>query len=93
VATGKGDEPFAVAERVAAELDARGVRVLLDDRRAAMAGEKFNDADLIGVPTIVVCGRRIVDGRIEIKDRRSSERIDVPIDDAVEHLLEAIGRG
>lgn len=90
VATGKADEPFAVAERLAASLDEQGVRVLLDDRRAASAGEKFNDADLIGIPTIVVCGRRIVDGRVEVKDRRTSERIDVPIDEALDHLLEAV---
>ncbi len=90
VATGKADEPFEVAEKLAAELCAEGVRVLLDDRRAASAGEKFNDADLIGIPTIVVCGRRIVDGRVEVKDRRTSERIDVPIDEVVQHLLESI---
>ncbi|GAB3425906.1 proline--tRNA ligase [Flindersiella endophytica] len=90
VATGKSGEPFEAAERLAEELSARGVVVLLDDRRGASAGEKFNDADLIGVPTIVVCGRRIVDGKVEIKDRRTSERIDVDLDQAVEQLLEAI---
>jgi prolyl-tRNA synthetase len=88
VATGKTDEPFEVAERLAADLDARGIRVLLDDRRSASPGEKFNDADLIGVPTIVVCGRRIVDGKIEVKDRRTSERIDLPIDKVADHLVE-----
>jgi prolyl-tRNA synthetase len=88
VATGKNDAPFEVAERLAADLDARGIRVLLDDRRAASPGEKFNDADLIGVPTIVTSGRRIVDGKVEIKDRRTSERIDLPIDEAVDHLVE-----
>ncbi|MEQ7005124.1 proline--tRNA ligase [Actinopolymorpha sp. B17G11] len=88
VATGKTDAPFEVAERLAADLDAKGIRVLLDDRHAASPGEKFNDADLIGIPTIVTCGRRIVDGKVEIKDRRTSERIDLPIDDVVDHLVE-----
>ncbi|WP_020575636.1 proline--tRNA ligase [Actinopolymorpha alba] len=88
VATGKNAEPFEVAEKLAAELDARGIRVLLDDRRAASPGEKFNDADLIGVPTIVTCGRRIVDGKVEVKDRRTSERIDLPIAEVVDHLVE-----
>jgi prolyl-tRNA synthetase len=88
VATGKNDTPFEVAERLAGDLESRGIRVLLDDRRAASPGEKFNDADLIGVPTIVTCGRRIVDGKVEIKDRRTSERIDLPIDDVVDHLVE-----
>ena len=88
VATGKTDEPFEVAERLAAQLEAEGLVVLLDDRRSASPGEKFNDADLIGVPTIVTCGRRIVDGKIEIKDRRTSERIDLPIDEAASHIVE-----
>ncbi len=88
IATGKTDEPFEVAESLAAELDSRGIRVLFDDRRAASPGEKFNDADLVGVPTIVTCGRRIVDGKVEIKDRRTSERIDLPIPQVVDHLVE-----
>ena len=88
IATGKTDEPFEVAEKLAAELDSRGIRVLLDDRRGASPGEKFNDADLVGVPTIVTCGRRIVDGKVEIKDRRTSERIDLPIPQVVDHLVE-----
>ncbi|HEY6739215.1 MAG TPA: proline--tRNA ligase [Actinopolymorphaceae bacterium] len=87
VATGRGDAPFDAAERLAAELSEQGLTVLLDDRRGASAGEKFNDADLIGVPTIVVCGRRIVDGLVEIKDRRTSERIDVPLDQATREIL------
>ncbi|MET9021261.1 proline--tRNA ligase [Actinopolymorpha sp. NPDC004070] len=88
IATGKNDAPFETAEHLAAELDARGIRVLLDDRRGASPGEKFNDADLLGVPTIVTCGRRIVDGKVEIKDRRTSERIDLPIAEVVDHLVE-----
>ncbi len=93
VATGKNDEPFEVAEKLAADLAARGIRVLLDDRRSASPGEKFNDADLIGVPTIVTCGRRIVDGKVEIKDRRTSERIDLPIAEAAAHIQEVCAEG
>ncbi|MGW5358949.1 proline--tRNA ligase [Actinopolymorpha pittospori] len=88
VATGKNDAPFETAEKLAGDLDARGIRVLLDDRRGASPGEKFNDADLLGIPTIVVCGRRIVDGKVEIKDRRTSERIDLPVAEVVDHLVE-----
>jgi prolyl-tRNA synthetase len=80
VATGKTDEPFEAAEALAADLDARGVRVMLDDRRGVSPGVKFNDSELLGVPTIVVVGKRLADGFIEVKDRRSGERADVPIE-------------
>ncbi len=83
VATGKADEPFEVAERLAAELDAAGVRVLYDDRRGVSPGVKFNDSELLGVPTIVVIGKRLTDGQVEVKDRRSGERQDVDVADAV----------
>jgi prolyl-tRNA synthetase len=47
---------------------------------------KFNDADLLGIPTIVVVGRGLADGVIEVKDRRTGERTDVPLADVVEHI-------
>ncbi|MEP7046796.1 MAG: His/Gly/Thr/Pro-type tRNA ligase C-terminal domain-containing protein, partial [Ilumatobacteraceae bacterium] len=50
---------------------------------------KFNDAELIGVPTIVVVGRGLVDGVVEVKDRRTGERRDVTIDKAVSELRTA----
>ncbi len=64
---------MAGAERLAADLDAAGLRVLLDDRKAS-PGVKFADAELIGVPTIVVVGRGLANGVVEVKDRRSGER-------------------
>jgi prolyl-tRNA synthetase len=87
VIAGKGDEIRAGGEKLAADLDAAGLSVLLDDR-TAMPGVKFADADLIGVPTIVVVGRGLVNGVIEVKDRRSGERTEVAVDDAVRHLTE-----
>jgi prolyl-tRNA synthetase len=86
IATGKSDEPFEAADRLASELEAAGVRVLYDDRRGVSPGVKFNDSELLGVPTIVVVGKRLVDGVIEVKDRRSGEREDVPLEDAVDML-------
>lgn len=86
IATGKGDAVFDAADRLAADLAQAGVRVLYDDRRDASAGVKFADSELIGVPTIVVVGRGLVNGVIEVKDRRSGERTDVPLDDAVSYL-------
>jgi prolyl-tRNA synthetase len=86
VATGKDDAPFEVAEILAAELVACGKHVLLDDRRGVSPGVKFNDSELIGIPTIVVVGKRLVDGVVEVKDRRTGERIDVAVADAAAHL-------
>ena len=73
-------------------LEAQGVSVLLDDRRQASPGVKFKDAELIGVPTIVVLGRGLAQGVIEVKDRRSGERREVAVDAAVQEILAEIGR-
>ncbi len=53
---------------------------------------KFKDAELIGVPTIVVVGRGLVDGTVEVKDRASGEREQVAVDAVVEHVV-AVVRG
>ncbi len=87
VATGKaGDPQLPAAEQLAAACEAAGLRVLLDDRIGVSPGVKFNDAELIGVPTIVVVGRGLVDGLVEVKDRRSGDRRDVTLADAVSEL-------
>jgi prolyl-tRNA synthetase len=77
VPVGKGDEQLRAAEDYAARLDGEGKRVLLDDRPAS-AGEKFADADLLGVPTIVIVGKALADGKLEVKDRRTGERRTIP---------------
>jgi prolyl-tRNA synthetase len=69
VATGK-DAQIPVALQLADELEARGLRVIVDDRAAVSPGVKFTDAELIGVPTILVVGRRLGDGFVELRDRR-----------------------
>jgi prolyl-tRNA synthetase len=86
VVAGKSDDIVAGAERLTAELVDAGVRVLLDDRSKERPGVKFKDAELIGVPTIVVVGRGLAEGTIEVKDRRTGAREDVAVADAVEHL-------
>jgi len=89
VIAGKSEEITAGGERLAAELDAAGVQVLLDDRKAS-PGVKFADAELVGVPTIVVVGRGLAGGVVEVKDRRTGERTEVPVDDAVAHLVDLV---
>ena len=86
IATGKSDEPFEAAEQLAADLDASGVRVLFDDRRGVSPGVKFNDSELLGIPTIVVVGKRLAEGFVEVKDRRTGEREDVPIEGMAERI-------
>ena len=88
VATGKEDAPFEAAEALATGLVAAGVRVLYDDRRGVSPGVKFNDSELLGIPTIVVVGKRLSDGMIEVKDRATGERIDVPVDTAMAVLVD-----
>ena len=85
VAVGKGGEQRDAAERLARELDEAGRRVLLDDRAVA-AGVAFADADLLGIPTIVVVGKALAEGAVEVKDRRSGERRRVPLDRVVAEL-------
>jgi prolyl-tRNA synthetase len=90
IATGKDDAAFEFAEDLASSLDEAGVRVMFDDRRGVSPGVKFNDSELIGVPTIVVVGRGLADGKIEVKDRSSGERVDVDTGDAVSHLVNLV---
>ncbi|HEV8562110.1 MAG TPA: proline--tRNA ligase [Actinophytocola sp.] len=90
VIAGKDDAVRAGGEKLAADLDAAGVSVMLDDR-AATPGVKFADAELIGVPTIVVVGRGLANGVIEVKDRKSGERTEIPVDEAVAHLSALVG--
>jgi prolyl-tRNA synthetase len=90
VATGKDDSVYAAADRIATELAADGVTVLYDDREKVSPGVKFKDAELIGVPTIVVVGRNLADGMIEVRDRRSGERQDVPVGEVVNHLVHLV---
>jgi prolyl-tRNA synthetase len=90
VATGKDEQVFMAAERIAHELDKQRVEVLYDDRPKVSPGVKFKDAELIGVPTIVVVGKGLAEGTIEVKDRRTGARTDVPADHLVDHVVRLV---
>ena len=92
IATGKDEEVHRAALGLAAELETAGVRVLLDDRPRVSPGVKFNDGELIGVPTILVVGKGLADGVVELRDRRTREREDVPVAEAVKRVV-AVVRG
>jgi prolyl-tRNA synthetase len=90
VATGKDDSVFRAADALAGELEAAGVRVMYDDRRGVSPGVKFKDAELIGVPTVVIVGKGLAEGTIEVRDRRTDDRRDIPVDDAAAVVLAAV---
>ena len=85
VIAGKDEAARAGAEQLAADLDAAGRRVILDDRKAS-PGVKFADAELIGVPVVCIVGRGYKDGLVELRDRFAGTSSEVPVADALELL-------
>lgn len=81
IATGKDSVAYELAEAVSAALESAGRDVLLDDRPKVSPGVKFGDAELIGVPTIVIVGRGAADGVVELWDRRTGARRELPAAD------------
>ena len=86
LATGKGEEIMTAAADLAVALDEAGVAVLFDDRKAS-PGVKFADAEILGMPTSIVVGRGLVDGLLELRDRRTGERRGIAVDDAVAEIV------
>ncbi len=91
VATGKEDLPFETATKIAEELESLGISVLLDDRREASPGVKFKDAELIGIPYIVIVGKGLAEGKIEFRDRRAQLKSDIEAGKIVSHIRTVIG--
>ncbi|AOP49506.1 proline--tRNA ligase [Streptomyces lydicus] len=85
VAAGKATQTELALE-VGERLGAAGLRVLVDDRAGVSPGVKFTDAELLGIPTIVVAGRRAGEGVVEVKDRRTGEREELTVEEAVARL-------
>ena len=86
VATGKEDVVFETAEKISADLEARGISVMIDDRRGTSPGVKFKDAELIGIPVIVVVGKALEQGNVEIRVRRSGDKSEVAVVSAVDFI-------
>ncbi len=85
LATGKGDEVLDKAREIAEQLSELGVDVLLDDRKAS-PGVKFADSEILGMPTIVVVGRGLAKGVIEVRDRKSGTSTEVAVDNALDAI-------
>jgi prolyl-tRNA synthetase len=90
VATGKDDLPFETAEKLASELEAKGIRVMLDDRRDASPGVKFKDAELIGNPYILIVGKGLAEGKLELRNRASGDKSEIGTANAVDAIISAI---
>ncbi|MCA0158215.1 proline--tRNA ligase [Tsukamurella sp. M9C] len=88
VIANKDEGAWTGAESLAAELDAAGLQVLLDDRKAS-PGIKFKDSELVGVPTVVVVGRGWADGVVELRDRLTGESREIPVADAAAQIVAA----
>ncbi len=94
VATGKDAAVLAAAEQIAVSLSDAGVEVLFDDRLKVSPGVKFADAELLGVPVVVVVGRGLAEGVIEVRSRDGSEARQVGVDLAlaeIEQRVAALG--
>ncbi|RWZ46558.1 proline--tRNA ligase [Labedella phragmitis] len=88
VATGREAAVFETADWISDQLETAGVDVLYDDRPKVSPGVKFGDAELIGVPIIVIAGRGVADGIVEVWDRRTGEREPV----AIAEVVDAVAR-
>ncbi|WP_298038735.1 proline--tRNA ligase [uncultured Microbacterium sp.] len=86
VAAGRDQVAFDVAQQAAADLEAAGLDVLYDDRPKVSPGVKFGDAELVGIPRVLVIGRGAAEGQVELWDRRTGERETIALADAVERL-------
>ena len=86
VATGKEDEVFKAALTLAEDLEEKGLRVMFDDRREASAGVKFKDAELIGIPFIVIVGKALSEGKVEFRVRATGEKTEIELLKAVTEI-------
>ncbi|MEX2533243.1 MAG: proline--tRNA ligase [Nitriliruptoraceae bacterium] len=90
VIAGKDEAIVQHAETIANELDRHGIDVLLDDRPRVSPGVKFKDAELLGIPLIVVVGKRLADGVVEVRRRATGTSEEVAVADAVSHIVTAV---
>jgi prolyl-tRNA synthetase len=87
IASKGGDDIAERAEQIAAELESRGLDVLIDDRSGVSPGVKFKDAELIGIPLVVVVGKGLAEGVVEVRDRRTGRRTDSPSETVCDTII------
>ena len=89
---GKNAEAAAAAEQLAEDLDSAGVQVLFDDRPKVSPGVKFKDAELLGIPFVVIFGRGYADGKVELRNRLTGETTEVEASSIAEVLRDLIAK-
>lgn len=90
--TGKGAELFEAAQTLGDQLTAAGIDTLIDDRKKVSAGVKFKDAELLGMPWLVVIGRGLKEGTVEVRCRATGERREIPVADAFQYVNDQVRR-
>ena len=90
VATGKEAEVYKAALTLAEDLEEKGLRVMFDDRADASAGVKFKDAELIGIPFIVIVGKALSEGKVEFRVRRTGEKTEIELLKAVTEVTSRV---
>ena len=90
VVAGKDDSLFEAGEKLASDLESRGISVMLDDRRGTSPGVKFKDAELIGIPVIVVVGKALEQGNVEVRVRKSGDKSEVAVATAAEEIAKTL---
>ena len=91
VVTGKnGDDITVAGEQLARDLEAQGLEVLIDDRNGVSPGVKFKDAELMGIPTIVVVGKSLAEGNVEVRHRHAGTNDAIPVASAVQHVVSLV---
>lgn len=90
--TGKGTELFEAAQKVGEQLTAAGIDTLIDDRKKVSAGVKFKDAELLGMPWLVVIGRGLKEGTVEVRCRATGERREIAVGDAFQYVNDQVRR-
>ena len=89
VITGKAGDDISVAgEKLAQELHSAGVTVLLDDRIGVSPGVKFKDAELRGMPTIVVVAKGLADCVLEVRHSATCERRNIDVGEDAPHIAQ-----
>ncbi|WP_457562234.1 proline--tRNA ligase [Caminibacter pacificus] len=87
----KKTEQLEFAEKLYEDLQKAGVKVMLDDR-AERFGPKIADFELVGFPVGVIVGKKLKDGKVEVRDRKTGEKFEVEAGEAFEKVMELINR-
>lgn len=86
VAAGKEDSIYEAAEKLTEQIEKTGKTVLLDDRQKVSPGVKFSDAELLGIPKVLIVGKGLESGEVELWNRRSGERRSIKIESALSEI-------